>query len=112
MNHNDDIQAEYLPTFGANPIELNIHRIEGLAENFVYFNDDFFVIDKITPDTFFEGEVPKSTAGLSIPLWVPPEFESNLLRDYDIINRKFNSKETIKKHFPASNMGASTICRH
>lgn len=99
VNHKDYIPAEWLPTFSANPIELNIHRIEGLAEKFVYFNDDTFVIDKVTPETFFENGTPKSTAGLSVPGQVYPEFGSILLRDYDIINRNFISKEIIRKHF-------------
>jgi hypothetical protein len=43
VNHADYIPAEYLPTFSANPIELNFHRIAGLSEQFVYFNDDTFL---------------------------------------------------------------------
>ena len=43
IKHTDFIPKEYLPTFSANPIELNLHRIEELSENFVFFNDDFFV---------------------------------------------------------------------
>lgn len=99
VKHTDYIPEEWLPTFSANPIELNLHRIEGLTEKFVYFNDDTFIIDKVTPECFFENGIPKSTAGLSIPGQVRPEFGSILLRDYGIINRNFRSRETIKKHF-------------
>ena len=32
-----------LPTFNSNAIETTLHRIPGLADHFIYFNDDFFV---------------------------------------------------------------------
>ena len=40
----DYIPAECLPTFSANTIEMNVHRIPSLAEHFVFFNDDFFLL--------------------------------------------------------------------
>ena len=33
---------QFLPTFNCRPIETCMHRIPGLAEHFIYFNDDFF----------------------------------------------------------------------
>ena len=42
-DHKDFIPAEYLPTFNSHTIELNLHRIRGLEEQFVYFNDDFLL---------------------------------------------------------------------
>ena len=44
VRHDEYIPKEYLPTFSANPIELNIHRIPGLADQFIYFNDDIIVL--------------------------------------------------------------------
>ena len=99
VKHTDYIAEEWLPTISANPIELNILRIVGLSDKFVYFNDDVYIIDNVTPETFFEHGIPKSTAGLSIPGQVRPEFRSILFRDYSIINRNFNSREVLKKHF-------------
>lgn len=46
--------AGTLPTFNSHAIEAHLHRIEGLAEHFVYFNDDVFLGRDITPETFFE----------------------------------------------------------
>ena len=46
VKHSDYIPEEYLPTFNSHVIEWNMHRIPDLAENFVYFNDDVFLIDK------------------------------------------------------------------
>ncbi len=99
VNHQDYIPEEYLPTFSANPIELNMHRIEGLSEKFIYFNDDFFIIDRVDPKDFFDVDMPKGTMSLSLPGQVPPEFGSILLADYDIINRHFRSRDVLKKHF-------------
>lgn len=65
VKHEDFIPAEYLPTFSSHPIELNFHRIEGLSEQFVYFNDDMFLIDKTKAKDFFDRGLPRATAGLS-----------------------------------------------
>ena len=40
VTHKEFIPKEYLPTYNSAAIELNLHRIEGLSENFLYFNDD------------------------------------------------------------------------
>src|SRR5699024_11566777 len=43
VKHVDFLKEENLPTFNSRAIEINLHRIEGLAEQFVYFNDDMFL---------------------------------------------------------------------
>ena len=58
VKHEDYLPKEYLPTFSANPIEINFHRIDGLAEHFIYFNDDMFVIDRTTKQDFFRHGLP------------------------------------------------------
>ena len=37
VKHSDFIPEAYLPTFSSDTIALNLHRIKGLSENFVYF---------------------------------------------------------------------------
>ncbi|HZE38223.1 MAG TPA: stealth conserved region 3 domain-containing protein [Stackebrandtia sp.] len=49
-----DIRA--LPTFNSHAIEANLHRIPGLSENFLYFNDDVFLGSEVTVDDFFTPE--------------------------------------------------------
>lgn len=44
---------DYLPTFNNRSIESCICRIPELAEHFVYFNDDGFLIDHVQPEDFF-----------------------------------------------------------
>jgi hypothetical protein len=42
-----------LPTFNSQAIESRLHRIPGLAEHFLYLNDDVMLGRPITPDLFF-----------------------------------------------------------
>lgn len=42
-----------LPVFSTRPIELCVHRIPGLAEQFLYFNDDFMLGRTVEPKDFF-----------------------------------------------------------
>jgi hypothetical protein len=43
-----------LPVFSTRPIELCVHRIPGLAEHFLYFNDDFLLGRPLQPGHFFQ----------------------------------------------------------
>ncbi|MEV6816218.1 Stealth CR1 domain-containing protein, partial [Micromonospora sp. NPDC051296] len=42
-----------LPTFNSHAIESQLHQIDGMAEHFIYFNDDFFLGRPIGPTQFF-----------------------------------------------------------
>ncbi|WP_304516459.1 Stealth CR1 domain-containing protein [Cecembia rubra] len=43
----------YLPTFNSSTIENMLWRIPGLSENFVYFNDDMFLIRPLKEEDWF-----------------------------------------------------------
>lgn len=59
--HKDFIPAQFLPTFNSTSIEMFMHRIEGLSEEFIYFNDDFFPMLPSKPTDFFrDGRVAVS----------------------------------------------------
>ncbi|MGM9753448.1 MAG: hypothetical protein ACI3ZK_05305 [Candidatus Cryptobacteroides sp.] len=51
--HKDFVPAEFLPTFNCNPLEMYLHRIPGLAENYLYFNDDMFPMLPCEESDFF-----------------------------------------------------------
>ena len=51
--HRDIIPSEYLPVFNSNPIEMHLHRIEGLDEEYLYFNDDIFPVAECKASDFF-----------------------------------------------------------
>lgn len=44
-----------LPTFNSHAIESQLHHIPGLAEHFLYFNDDVFLGRPVRPELFFHG---------------------------------------------------------
>ncbi len=44
---------QYLPSFNSSSIQSLIWRIEGLSENFIYFNDDVFLIRRVEPQDWF-----------------------------------------------------------
>lgn len=58
VRHEDYIPQTFLPTFNCNVLEIYLHRIVGLAERFVYFNDDTFLIRPVGPDRFFRDGKP------------------------------------------------------
>ncbi len=64
VKHSDYIPPQYLPTFNSHTIEWNFHRIPGLSEHFVYFNDDVFLLKPTCPDDFFENGKPKDMLAL------------------------------------------------
>ena len=59
--HRDIIPESFLPVFNSSAIEMFLHRIPGLDEEFLYLNDDFFPLRDCKPDYFFrEGKAATS----------------------------------------------------
>lgn len=58
VKHEDFIPKKYLPTFNANPIVLNLHRIPGLSEHFIFMNDDMYPIAPLKRTDFFRKKLP------------------------------------------------------
>ncbi len=83
--HRDFIPAQYLPTFNSNTIELHLHRIKGLAEEFVYFNDDIFPMLPCKKEDFFRNG--KGVIGINYHLlWV--DMFKKICRNSDHAARK------------------------
>ena len=51
--HEDIIPKELLPTFNSTTIEMFLHKIPGLAEHFIYSNDDMMPMNKMDVHDFF-----------------------------------------------------------
>jgi|TARA_R100000789_G_scaffold70785_1_gene66519 hypothetical protein len=49
---------EYLPTFNSLAIETMLYRIPGLADQFIYFNDDVFLANETQVEDFFKNQKP------------------------------------------------------
>lgn len=100
VKHSDYIPAEYLPTFSANTIEMNIHRIPGLAEHFVFFNDDTFLTRPMSREAFFReglpctygGEVPASFVG-TVGIW-----QHLIVNDMRVLNNHFKKRLQVGKY--------------
>ncbi len=98
IKHSDYIPNEYLPTFNARVINMNIHRIKELSEQFVLFDDDMFLNDYVTEEFFFKNGLPRGSAILS-PIIPENGFAYTLLNNILLINKHFNKQKSIKENF-------------
>lgn len=102
IDHRDIFpEGSALPTFNSHAIESVIHRIPGLAEHFLYFNDDVFLARPTMPETFFDpnGILKVFVTQSRIPLGPPrdlrntAEYAGNntarlILDDFGLVVRK------------------------
>lgn len=97
VKHGDFIPEDYLPTFNSHAIELNLHRISGLAEQFVYFNDDLYLTSPVGPRHFFRNHLPCDFATLGA---AKLDRERTSYSPYVamILNDHFDMKQCIKSH--------------
>lgn len=96
VSHKDFIPAEFLPTYNSVVIERYMYRIPGLAEHFVYFNDDFFIINNINPERFFRNGLPCDIAVFTYnPSW--SQWYVRIKNNIRLINRHFDKKEVMKR---------------
>ncbi len=100
IRHEDYIPKEYLPTFNSNVIELNFHRIKALSENFILFNDDFFVVDKISDSSFFRNDKPRDMLlAKTLVNYSPSSMVWHMVfNDMGVINKYFEGGKSALKH--------------
>lgn len=97
VNHEDFIPGEFLPTYNSVVIERYMHRIEGLSDRFVYFNDDFYIINHITEERFFRDGLPCDIAVFDYnPAW--SQWYHRIKNNVEIINRRFDKKTVMAEH--------------
>ena len=65
--HRDYIPSQFLPTFSSSVLEMFIHRIPGLANNFIYSCDDMLILKPLSNDYFFKDNRPVSPLGTLQP---------------------------------------------
>lgn len=101
VKHEDFMPAEYLPTFNSNAIMINIHRIRGLSERFVLFNDDTFLLRETVKEDFFCGKLPREEALLDalVKQNNGDNFAHCLMNNAGIINQYFDKKQVLKKYW-------------
>lgn len=100
VRHDEFMPEEVLPTFNSNAIEMYLHRIPGLSEKFVYFNDDMLILKKLNEEDFFVGGKPKDMLALQPVVANPynPVMSNILLNDSIVISRHFDKRPNIKKN--------------
>ncbi len=94
VKHKDFLDEDNLPVFNINPIEINFHKIEGLSEKFVYFNDDTFILTPLKPRRFFDKGLPVGVALQHIGYG--GEIAHIVSNDLQIINKHFNKHKVIR----------------
>ena len=101
VKHSDFIAEKYLPTFNSCAIEINFNRINNLSEQFVYFNDDFFLNGPVGPEYYFKEGVPcdcnAEKFGLT-PYYSPLDKFRNRIRvycDIAVINHYFDRRKVV-----------------
>lgn len=100
VRHEDFIPREYLPTFSSHTIEMNIHRIPGLAEHFIYFNDDMLLLRPTTPEDWFREGLPR-TYGREVPWTYQGEvgvWAHAAANDLGVINAHFPKRQALRHH--------------
>lgn len=96
VRHADFIPAEFLPTFNSVVIERYMHHIPGLSDHFVYFNDDFYIINHLPVERFFLNGLPRDIAVMDYnPSW--SQWYKRIKNNIRIINRHFSKKEVMAK---------------
>lgn len=58
VNHQDFIPEKYRPVFNSTAIEVHLHRIPGISDQFVYFCDDMYLMKPCKSDDFFKKGKP------------------------------------------------------
>lgn len=101
VRHEDYLLPQYLPTFSSSPLELNLHRIKGLAEHFVSFNDDMYIIRPVDQELFFQKGLPTDfciVTAISSPVKgdMMPFIKFNSMA---VLNANFDKKKQVHEHF-------------
>ena len=103
VKHEDYMPKDCLPTFNSCAIELYMHRIKGLSEHFVYFNDDVFLNSPVSPNYYFRKGLPCDTnkeTCYNIPIYTKSNrFGTwmSVMADIGLLNSHFNRWKTVQE---------------
>jgi hypothetical protein len=99
VKHSDYIPEKYLPTFNSRVIENHMHLISGLGDQFVYFNDDIFIIRKTLPTDFFKQGKPCDSFVLNALTGDWGGITDIQCHDVAVINKYFDKRDVLRKHW-------------
>ena len=98
VKHEEYMPKEILPTFSSHPIELFLHRIKGLSERFVYFNDDMFITRSVVAERFYRDGLPCDMAVCETFYPQKGMMPHILLNNIACINQHFNKQTVLRKN--------------
>ncbi|MCI8530853.1 MAG: capsular biosynthesis protein [Lachnospiraceae bacterium] len=100
VRHEDYIPKEFLPVFNSNVLEIYMYRIDGLSEQFVYFNDDMFLTKKVGPEMFFMGGKPCDMLAFQPVVANPanPVMSHLFMNNTLVLAKYFDKRENVRKH--------------
>lgn len=100
VNHADFMPDGTLPTFNSNALEMNLHRIPGLSDQFVYFNDDMLLLRPVRPEDYFVDGKPRDMLALQPVVANPtnPVMSHILLNDSLVICKYFEKRKTMRSN--------------
>ena len=107
-----------LPVFSTRPIEFCVHRVPGLAEHFLYCNDDFMLGRNVSPDEFFNPDGrpllwvlkrgPEYMRAIRSRLNSPDSHASAIARAHALIRERYGTSfPYIVRHYPRSMVRSS-----
>lgn len=107
VRHEEFLPERYRPAFSSSSIMLNIHRVPGLAEQFICTNDDFYFLAPVEPEEYFRDGLPCDCLhALPITEVDAKGFGHILWNNIDTLNTHFDLRECIQTHedkwFPAA----------
>ena len=100
VKHEDFIPKEYLPTFNSNVIQYYLNRIEGLSDNFVLFDDDIYILDKVKETDFFKDGKIRDIYGEK-PFWISKpgdKYPHSILNNLQYLNSHYNKRKVYMKN--------------
>ena len=98
VSHEEIMDPENLPTFNPRAIQAGFDNLEGLAENFVVFDDDTFLNQPVTPDFFFPDGLPY---GMALPnaLAMRTSHSHALLNVSGLLNEHFDQRQVLRQNW-------------
>ena len=98
VNHEDYIPKQFLPSYNSVVIERYLHKIPNLTEHFVYFNDDFYIINTLEQERFFQNGLPCDIAAFQYsPSW--SQWYKRIKNNINLINKHFDKREVMSQFY-------------
>ncbi|MCQ9386009.1 stealth family protein [Brevibacterium sp. 50QC2O2] len=96
IDHKDIFtDADALPVFNSHAIESQLHHIPGLADKYVYMNDDIVFMRPTNPELFFTG----SGQSKFFPSAAPLDIEPPSSRDLPVMSAAKRNRDYIRTNY-------------